>query len=207
MFIFILNKYIKLCLIDVRDLLASEPESFSVAFRAFLGYCWQLSASRPTPHHATVNATGAMDSSHKRRLRPDDDDDVAEAVDDVGGATAGDGEASKRARTGGPSSSTALITTERPEESALALLSEAGKFAPGRTSSLEAPIMLLTGHAAPVYAVRFSPDGANLASAGKDRDIFIWNVFGECATTQTLKGHKNAVLDLHWSTGGAWHGQ
>ena len=34
-----------------------------------------------------------------------------------------------------------------------------GKPGPKRTSSLHAPIMLLTGHAGEVFTTKFSPDG------------------------------------------------
>ena len=45
---------------------------------------------------------------------------------------------------------------------------------PLRTSSLQAPIMLLTGHAGEVFAAEFSPDGQSIASASFDRQV------GEC---------------------------
>ena len=40
-----------------------------------------------------------------------------------------------------------------------------------RTSNLEAPIMLLTGHESEIFCVKFSPDGNTVASAGFDRLI------------------------------------
>ena len=42
---------------------------------------------------------------------------------------------------------------------------------PPRTSSLLAPIMLLTGHEGEIYTAKFSPDGQYVASAGFDRII------------------------------------
>ena len=68
-----------------------------------------------------------------------------------------------------------------------------------RSSSLFAPIMLLAGHEAPIYSVKFSPGGEHLASAGAERKIFLWEVYGEeCANFNVLSGHKNAIVELRW---------
>ena len=48
-----------------------------------------------------------------------------------------------------------------------------------RTSNMEAPIMLLTGHGGEVYTAKFHPSGNLLASAGFERQIYLWNVYGE----------------------------
>ncbi|CAO2833515.1 unnamed protein product [Amaranthus hypochondriacus] len=71
-----------------------------------------------------------------------------------------------------------------------------------RTSSLESPIMLLTGHQSAIYTLKFNPTGTVIASGSHDREIFLWNVHGDCKNFMVLKGHKNAVLDLHWTTDG-----
>ncbi|CAM9628302.1 unnamed protein product [Chrysoparadoxa australica] len=85
----------------------------------------------------------------------------------------------------------------RPETlSALAVVQKQGIT---RTSSLLAPTMLLTGHEAAVYTVQFDPSGRNLASAGVDKKIMLWEVQGECPNYNVLEGHKNAILDLHWA--------
>ncbi|GAB1599403.1 U5 small nuclear ribonucleoprotein 40 kDa protein-like [Argonauta hians] len=72
-----------------------------------------------------------------------------------------------------------------------------------RTSSLEAPIMLLTGHEGDIFTGKFSPDGRYLATSGFDRMIFFWNVYGECDNLGVLRGHTGAVMELHFSTDGS----
>eukprot|EP00270_Netrium_digitus_P011957 TRINITY_DN3833_c0_g1_i1.p1 TRINITY_DN3833_c0_g1~~TRINITY_DN3833_c0_g1_i1.p1 ORF type:complete len:364 (-),score=72.05 TRINITY_DN3833_c0_g1_i1:151-1242(-) len=71
-----------------------------------------------------------------------------------------------------------------------------------RTSSLMAPIMMLTGHQGAIYTLKFSPQGDAIASGSHDKEIFLWRVTEECQNFLVLKGHKNAVLELHWSTDG-----
>lgn len=41
----------------------------------------------------------------------------------------------------------------------------------GRTSGLAAPTMLLTGHGAAVYSLKFDPSGQHVASSSFDRHI------------------------------------
>lgn len=74
--------------------------------------------------------------------------------------------------------------------------------ADNRSSSLQAPIMLLTGHGGEIFCSRFHPSGQTLASAGFDRQIHLWNVFGDCENFAVLKGHSAPVLDLHYMTDG-----
>lgn len=74
---------------------------------------------------------------------------------------------------------------------------------PLRTSSLLAPTMLLTGHEAEVYAVRFNPNGQILATSSFDKNIFLWNVYGECENFMVLSGHNNAVLEIAWNNDGS----
>jgi len=68
-----------------------------------------------------------------------------------------------------------------------------------RTSGLYAPIMLLTGHKAEVYSVKFSPSGNHVVSGGFDKLIFLWDTYGECQNYGLMRGHTNAVLDVAWS--------
>ncbi|XWS09441.1 hypothetical protein CRYUN_Cryun40dG0084800 [Craigia yunnanensis] len=72
-----------------------------------------------------------------------------------------------------------------------------------RTSSLESPIMLLTGHQSAIYTMKFNPAGTVVASDRMTMNFFLWNVHGDCKNFMVLKGHKNAVLDLLWTTDGS----
>lgn len=53
--------------------------------------------------------------------------------------------------------------------------------------------MKLEGHQAAVHSMKFAPNGVYLATAGFDKLIYIWEVFGECPHVLTLTGHKNSV--------------
>ncbi|KAF2115087.1 cell cycle control protein-like protein cwf17 [Lophiotrema nucula] len=68
-----------------------------------------------------------------------------------------------------------------------------------RTSLLQAPVMELTGHSGEVFAARFDPSGQHIASGSMDRSILLWSSSGACENYGILTGHKQAVLDLHWS--------
>merc|ERR1719219_2979373 len=53
--------------------------------------------------------------------------------------------------------------------------------------------MLLTGHGGEVYTAKFHPRGNLLASAGVERQIFLWNVYGECDNINVMSGHTGAI--------------
>ncbi|KAK5109317.1 hypothetical protein LTR62_007086 [Meristemomyces frigidus] len=67
------------------------------------------------------------------------------------------------------------------------------------TSTLQSPVMELTGHSAEILATKFSPDSTSLATAGTDRTILLWRTTGDCPNYTSLSGHKSAVLALNWS--------
>lgn len=76
-------------------------------------------------------------------------------------------------------------------QAALAIVEKQGI---ARSSTLLAPTMLLTGHQAAVYTLKFDPSGLALASAGADRAIFLWDTRGECNNYNVLRGHKNVSV-------------
>ncbi|KAF0986331.1 hypothetical protein HZS_2701, partial [Henneguya salminicola] len=71
-----------------------------------------------------------------------------------------------------------------------------------RTSSLLSPIMLLSGHSGELYTCRFHPSGSTLVSAGHDKNILVWNTFGECENIAALRAHKGAVTEISFSYDG-----
>jgi len=71
-----------------------------------------------------------------------------------------------------------------------------------RTSKLQSPIMLLSGHGGEIFCSRFHPGGQTIASAGFDRMIYLWNVYGDCENFAALKGHSGSILDMHYTSNG-----
>ena len=62
-------------------------------------------------------------------------------------------------------------------------------------------VAVLTGHTDEVFSAVFHPDGKRLASAGRDRAIWLWDL----ATGQEvarLEGHTNYVFSLAFSPDG-----
>lgn len=99
----------------------------------------------------------------------------------------------------------ALVPVKKPRSDVVAVAGSRKKAeaGPPRTSSLLAPIMLLSGHEGDIFTCKFAPDGSSLASAGYDRLIYLWNVYGECENFAVLKGHTGAIMQLNYSTDGS----
>ena len=102
---------------------------------------------------------------------------------------------------GGASSVTTLVssdTTKTQTKSNGSSTSKALVSVP-RISELKAPTMALMGHGDSVNSVKFSHCGNHLATGSFDKQIFLWNVFGDCDNYGVISGHKNAVQEVQWS--------
>jgi len=112
--------------------------------------------------------------------------------------------------TPGATSTELVLKKPRCDEAPGALISApgGGKLSvPGgsipRTSDLAAPIMKLSGHLGEVLTGRFSPCGSFLATAGYDKEVLLWQVFGDCRNYCVLRAHNKAVLQLTWGVDSA----
>ncbi|OCH94548.1 WD40 repeat-like protein [Obba rivulosa] len=70
-----------------------------------------------------------------------------------------------------------------------------------RTSSLEAPIISLSGaHGAEILSCRFDPTGQNIAACSADRSVSLWRTYAPNTNYGQLASlHKAPILDLQWS--------
>ncbi|KAF9226804.1 WD40 repeat-like protein [Gyrodon lividus] len=70
-----------------------------------------------------------------------------------------------------------------------------------RTSSLEAPIISLSGaHSAEILSCRFDPSGQNIAACSTDRSVSLWRTYPPNTNYGLLSNlHKAPILDLQWS--------
>jgi Prp8 binding protein len=104
-----------------------------------------------------------------------------------------------------PQQSGAMVVKKQKTGSEITLANQAASSKAlstiARTSGLQAPIMLLQGHQAEVFSMKFSPGGKHLVSGSFDKSLFLWNVYDDCKNYMVLKGHNSAVLEVHWSTG------
>src|SRR3954470_13165761 len=64
-----------------------------------------------------------------------------------------------------------------------------------------APYRTLRGHTDGLYAVAISPDGALVASGGRDHAVKLWD-YATGTPVRTLEGHKGMVLRLAFSPDG-----
>ena len=76
---------------------------------------------------------------------------------------------------GSTADSTALVSVKKARNEVVLKDPKEGQLmeaaGPPRTSNMEAPIMLLSGHSGEIYASKFHPEGNILASGGFDRQI------------------------------------
>ncbi|KAG9300737.1 hypothetical protein G9A89_023535 [Geosiphon pyriformis] len=107
-----------------------------------------------------------------------------------------------------PLSSVALVKRQRAElNSNVVVISSSSQTARGaaviqtvpRTSGLQSPIMLLNGHQGEVFTVKFDSSGQHIASGSFDRNILLWNTYGDCLNYGLMKGHNGPIMELHWS--------
>jgi WD40 repeat protein len=79
--------------------------------------------------------------------------------------------------------STELVTVDKSSSALIVKDSISSELAPNRTSHLQAPTMMLSGHSGPVFTMSFSSSGESIASAGMDTNIckFAYTVL-ECLT-------------------------
>ena len=54
--------------------------------------------------------------------------------------------------------------------------------------------MLLTGHAAEVFSMKFNPEGDTIASGSHDKGIFLWRVYGDCENYMVLRGKSLLIV-------------
>ena len=100
---------------------------------------------------------------------------------------------------------TEAVTTLQFRPGAVPLLTAGGNDKTIRTWALGATggkqVRSVIAHTAPVLAVRYSPDGALLASAGSDRVVKIWNA-DTWAEVRTLDRQSDWPQALAWSPDG-----
>jgi len=104
------------------------------------------------------------------------------------------------------SDSTALVLAKKPRNELVEVTDKSKALVqsgPARTSNMDAPIMLLTGHQGEIYTAKFHPEGNVIASAGFDRQIYMWNVYGECENYAVINSaHAGAIIQLVYNDDG-----
>jgi Prp8 binding protein len=89
------------------------------------------------------------------------------------------------------------LVVQKPQQQQ-ALVPSSGPRKVKRTSSLVAPIVLLSGHENPVLSCKFAPSGDLLVSGDSKGRIFLWNVQNN-TNLALLEQHKGPITRLQWS--------
>ncbi|KAI0832783.1 WD40 repeat-like protein [Trametes gibbosa] len=102
----------------------------------------------------------------------------------------------KRARSGSPSPNTQIAISSSNNEREQGLIRTIK-----RTSSLEAPIISLSGsHSSEIMSCRFDPTGQNIAACSADRSVSLWRTYSPNTNYGLVANlHKAPILDLQWS--------
>ncbi|OBA24289.1 hypothetical protein METBIDRAFT_37182 [Metschnikowia bicuspidata var. bicuspidata NRRL YB-4993] len=83
----------------------------------------------------------------------------------------------------------------------MSLITNPVKNAESRSILFEKAVVL-SGHTGAVFSIEFSADGHNIASAGMDRTIRLWNLpttaDNEAPNYGVIEGHKKAITSLSW---------
>jgi WD40 repeat protein len=109
----------------------------------------------------------------------------------------------------GPSPTPRSLPTETVEPTETPVVTETAPPPTPAPASISAqnlndlsPIETLSGHEAPITAVKFSPDGTILASASEDGKVILWDI-QDGSLLRTLEGHTDDVNTIDFSPDGS----
>ena len=88
------------------------------------------------------------------------------------------------------------LVVQKPQHQAL--VQSSGPRKVKRTSSLVAPIVLLSGHGHPVLSCKFAPSGDLMVSGDSKGRVFLWNIQNN-TNLALLDQHKGSITRLQWS--------
>ncbi|KAI8149371.1 WD40-repeat-containing domain protein [Fennellomyces sp. T-0311] len=71
----------------------------------------------------------------------------------------------------------------------------------GTSNAIVGTIKRMSCRQAPdeIFSSKFYPSSQHIASASYDRQILLWDTYGDCQNYVVLRGHTNIILDVHWS--------